>query len=241
MKNSKTLNFLKNNNYYTHAESCYYKAIDEIRSNYKSYLEIGGGKNPLFDPSKEYTVNDISSHELSFIESKGYVTANFDICGDFHYNYNEKYDFIFSKMVLEHVSDGNRYYQNIYKLLKPGGICITYHPTLFSLPFVINKILPNSIGEKLFDFLYGKNKTRVREKIRIGKFPAYYSYCYSTKNNLNLIKKIGLKTAYAIPFYGHHYYKKIKFLYFIHKIFSNIIRNLNFKFLSSYCYTIVKK
>lgn len=218
MKNSKTLNFLKNNNYYTHAESCYYKAIDEIRSNYKSYLEIGGGKNPLFDPSKEYTVNDISSHELSFIKSKGYVTANFDICGDFHYNYNEKYDFIFSKMVLEHVSDGNRYYQNIYKLLKPGGICITYHPTLFSLPFVINKILPNSIGEKLFDFLYGKNKTRVREKIRIGKFPAY-----------------------AIPFYGHHYYKKIKFLYFIHKIFSNIIRNLNFKFLSSYCYTIVKK
>ena len=44
--------------------------IDELKVKYKKVIEIGGGKNPMYLPSSDYTVNDISPYELEFIKIK---------------------------------------------------------------------------------------------------------------------------------------------------------------------------
>ena len=46
-------------------------------------------------------------------------------------------------MVFEHVEDGQRAWANLYQLLAPGGVALAFVPTLYSVPFVINWLLPD--------------------------------------------------------------------------------------------------
>jgi len=216
--------------------------LDEFHINSESILEIGGGSSPTYSPSSNFTVNDISSHELSFIKDKNYNTALFDISGKVSDSFNEKFDFCFSKMVLEHVSNGELYYKNVFKILKKGGTCITFHPTLFSVPFLINYLLPQKSSDWVFNTFLGK-KNRILEdnKIKIIKFPAKYSYCFSTKKHKTNLEKIGFSNVKIISLYGHHYYRWFQLLYKFHKKITKLIKKNDIKFLSSYAYTIVQK
>ena len=187
MINTKNLEFLENNPYYSHGYDKYKEIIDELKISYPRIIEIGGGKHPIYPPHENFTVNDIDQNELSFI--KNYKTALFDVCGKIPVEYHGKYDLIISKMVLEHVPDGKKYYENLKILLAKGGVALTFHPTLYSLPFVVNFLLPEAIGNFIFYLLYRtKDRTKLEnEKIRVNKFSAHYSYCFSTKSNIDKI------------------------------------------------------
>ena len=47
-------------------------------------------------------------------------------------------------MLAEHVPDGYRFHSNLFELLKPGGVAFHFMPTLYSPPFVINRLLPET-------------------------------------------------------------------------------------------------
>jgi SAM-dependent methyltransferase len=113
-------------------------------------MEIGAGRFPLFDPAEiarfdvEYIANDVDPSELARAPDEvgkacfDISTANFDEVVEL----SNAIDLTFSKMVFEHISDTMQAYRNIYEILSPNGICLNFHPVLFSPPFVINSLRP---------------------------------------------------------------------------------------------------
>ena len=241
MISSKNLKFLENNPHYEHGMNKYKEIIDELKINYPKVIEIGGGKHPLYPSHENFTVNDIDPNELSFI--KNYKTALFDVCGEIPLEHHGKYDLVISKMVLEHVPDGKKYYENLKILLSKGGLGLTYHPTLYSFPFVANLLLPETIGNFIFYLLYRtKNKIKLEDnKIKVNKFKAHYSYCFSTKRNINKIKKIGFLDVKIIGLYGHPYYKRFPIIQKIHEKITKFLIKKKYRSFSSYAYTVVEK
>ena len=125
-------------------------------------LEIGGGRWPLFSAEEigqagiSYVVNDISESELALAPT--YVEkVCFDIAkpiGDEHQHLLGTVDLMFSQMVFEHVSDALLAYQNVHALLAPGGLCLNFHPVLYSAPFVVNWLLPEELSSKLLRLFF---------------------------------------------------------------------------------------
>ncbi|MES1155056.1 MAG: methyltransferase domain-containing protein, partial [Pseudorhodoplanes sp.] len=127
----------------------------------KKLIEIGGGRDPLFGREDlagmgaELTVNDISETELAELP-KGYRTACFDIAGDLDAAEIKRsgYELAFSRMVFEHVADGQRAWKNLHEILAPGGIGLAFVPTLYAFPFVVNWLIPDKLAAKIVKLLY---------------------------------------------------------------------------------------
>ena len=134
-------------------------------------IEIGAGRSSLFTEANlpgnitSYTISDISRRELD-LEPGNWNKVCFDICGDTS-AFRAQYDVAFTRMLAEHVQDGYRFHSNVFSLLKPGGIAFHFMPTLYSPPFVINKILPEA-SSRLFLRAFFPN----RSDDGIPKFPA---------------------------------------------------------------------
>jgi SAM-dependent methyltransferase len=227
-------------NHMASAYESYKNIVMKLASN-RSLLEIGAGRRPLVIPSEiirqkiDYTANDAEASELDLIP---YPTrkAVFDACGDFPPEYLDRFDVICSKMVQEHVKSGQKFYHNIFKLPKAGGIAINFHPTLYCPPFVINRILPSRLSETILSML-----NRQRNKSNIPVFPATYELCYSTRKTELCIKKLGFSAVSIIPFYHHEYFKKFPVLRWFDDALATWAQTQDIRILSSYAYTLVKK
>lgn len=197
-------------------------------------LELGAGRYPSFRISdmpgtiRSYTVNDISEHELSLLP-EGYDKACFDVSGDAA-QFKDTYDVVFSRFLAEHVPDGEAMHRNVFSVLRKGGTAFHLIPTLYALPFVINKYLPEKITYKLLE------KLSPRRAIS-PKFPAYYSACYGNPERMkSMLHSIGYSNVDVQPFYGHFYYEKIPGLKQIHEGFSALAADRNWTNLASYAY-----
>lgn len=210
----------------------------------KSIVEIGGGRAPSFDKTEieamgaDYTSNDISARELSLAPS-WVGKALFDIqtsnLADID-PYLNKYDLVFSKMVMEHVADYERAYQNIYKILRVGGISVAFHPVLYSLPFVLNRLLPGTASDLILrKFFPNRNDSGTP------KFPAVYSGCRISAVVRNNIKKLGFREVWQVPFYGHNYYSRLPVVREVHAKLDKLIMKRRITPLATFAYTIAQK
>lgn len=228
---------------YAFAWNYYRHIVSAIATSNKTHtmMEIGGGRYPLFSPDESkritniYIVNDISQKELDKSPHK-FQKQCFDISGDLPSKMIDSVDFAFSYMVFEHLKNSNNAYKNIYDLLRPGGMCLNFHPTLYSPPFIINKLFPESITKKALKYFH-----QDRNDEEIPKFPAYYSLCKATENNRRILLNIGFKDVVIIPFYGHEYFKKIPVVREMDALLSKFAMQHDWKAFSSYAYTIVVK
>lgn len=172
-------------------------------------IEIGAGRSPLFSETDlpenvgSYTIGDISSKELDFAPGS-WNRSCFDICGDVS-SMPARFDLAFTRMLAEHVPDGHKFHSNVFSLLKPGGAAFHFMPTLYSPPFVINKLLPESISRGILRAFFVN-----RNEDEIPKFPARYSMCYGRSPRLiRQYKSIGYTEVDIEAFYGHNYFSKI--------------------------------
>jgi len=204
-------------------------------------LEVGGGRSPLFtadDVSRlglQYTINDLDQGELD--RGPDYAAkACFDIAGR-NIPGGATYDLIFSQMVLEHVADSRAAYRNIFSLLRSGGISVAFYPTLYSPPFVLNKLLPERISSPLVRFFF-----RERHDARIPKLPAYYSWCFAGSGRMSaMLQALGYRDAAVLPFYGHDYFQGLPVLRTLDSWLSRMARVRDCRLLSSYAYCIARK
>ena len=75
-------------------------------------------KDEVLNLGVSYTLVDISQSELdSAPDFYSKICADICLLTDVY----SQYDFIFSKLCAEHVSDGRKKHENIFKMLKPGG------------------------------------------------------------------------------------------------------------------------
>jgi len=210
----------------------------------KKLIEIGGGRDPLFGREAlaalgaELTVNDISPVELAALP-KGYCTACFDIAGDLSAEEIARggYDLAFSRMVFEHVADGRRAWENLFRLLAPGGIGLAFVPTLYAFPFVANWLLPDDFAAKIVKLVY-KNRTDDEDPV----FPARYSWTVASEKKLKpMLQGIGYREAMVVPFYGHGYYRPFPILRDVHAKFTEVARARDWRFFASYAYIAARK
>ncbi len=218
--------------------------IDLVKKNgFRSICEVGGGANPLLSlefiqqNALEYTILDISQEELDK-SPEGYLKLCGDITGEVPF-VPEQFDFVFSKMLAEHVIDGRRFHQNVFDILKPGGFAFHFFPTLYAFPFLLNFVIPESFGHFLL-------KTFNPERLASGmtnKFPAHYSWTRGpTKNQIAKLQSVGFEIESYIGLVGHDgYYRRLKPILAIHRAFANAIIKSKLSAFTSYAFLIMRK
>jgi SAM-dependent methyltransferase len=179
----------------------------------KRILEIGSGANPTLAPEivrlngLSYVTSDLSPEELEKADG-AFERLVLDLSVEnLDPALSESFDFVFSRMVAEHVKDGHRYYSNIYKLLRPGGISAHCFSTLWALPFAVNRIVPESVATVALDFF------SPRDRHRHDKFPAYYSWGRGpSKAMIQRFQCLGFEIVRYTGFFGHPYYRRLPLL-----------------------------
>lgn len=197
-------------------------------------LELGAGRRPSFAFSdlpgniETYTVNDVCEDELALLP-QGYAKACFDVSGDAS-AFADTYDVVFSRFLAEHVPDGEAMHRNVYDVLREGGTAFHLIPTLYALPFVVNKYLPAGVTERMLKLFSPRRAISP-------KFPAPYSACYSDPGRMTaMLRAIGYRHVEIRTFYGHFYYEKIPVLKELHEKFSQIAAERNWHVFGTYAY-----
>lgn len=170
--------------------------------------EVGGGANPALGleyvqrHNLDYTILDISAEELAKAPN-GYRKVVANICGQLPQNLGG-YDLVFTKMLCEHVPDGEVFHRNVHQLLRPGGLAFHFFPTLYAPPFVANVLLPERLAGLLLDIF------APRDKRQHGKFPARYSWCRGpTARQTQRLTSVGYDILEYRGFFGHSYYRRL--------------------------------
>lgn len=233
---------------YEHSNLAWDRHLDKIRElasqpGIQSVCEVGGGANPLLTPEflaehgLEYTVIDISETELAKAP-EGLHKVVGDVSSE-GFSHDKQYDFVFSRALAEHVKSGRNFHRNVFKLLKPGGRAFHFFPTLFAFPFLVNKLMPEALAERVLHML---TPGREREG-KDGKFPAYYSWCRGPmKSQLRKFEEIGYRIEEYIGFFGHEgYYRKLKPVLFMHRKISSFYAKHPVPLLTSYAFLTLRK
>ena len=202
-------------------------------------LELGGGRWPGFrlnqmpPNTKSYTVNDLNEDELARLPP-GYDKACFDVSGD-SAGFESRYDVVFSRFLGEHVRDGLAMHRNVHRVLKPGGTAFHLIPTLYALPFVMNRLLPERLGQKILSIVAPSRDISP-------KFPAYYSWCHgNTAAMRRMFRDVGYSKVEIINYYGHFYYDKIPVVRTIERNFRKLAARKNWSWCASFAYIIAHK
>lgn len=215
--------------------------LKRIVSGYRDadILELGAGRWASFpleempDTIRSYTVNDISEDELALLP-EGYDKAPFDVSGDAS-NFRDTYDVVFSRFLAEHVPDGEAMHRNVFSVLRKGGTAFHLIPTLYAVPFLVNKYIPEKVGDVFLKLFTGSRRTSP-------KFPAPYSACYANPDKMvAMLKGMGYSDVKFRNFYGHFYYEKIPVLNTVHEKFSAIAADNDWHQFGTYAYITATK
>jgi SAM-dependent methyltransferase len=206
----------------------------------KKVCDVGGGANPVLprefiaDRGIEYTMLDISAEELVKAPNE-YKKIVQDIEAEC-LPWMSEFDLIFTKMLAEHIHDGRRFHKNVFDLLKPGGIAVHYFPTLYALPFIVNKIVPEKLSSDLLNIF------APRERFRSGKFPAYYDWCYGpTPRMLGMLVSIGFEIIEYQGLIGHTYFDRIPLVKEIHESYTKFLAKHPSPYLTSFAQVILQR
>lgn len=210
----------------------------------RSVLEIGAGRHPFFsmDDAKRLgfalTINDIEADELKYAPP-GFDHLVLDVAQDVDRAIldGHSFDLIFSRMVFEHVKDARKAWTNLRDLLAPGGVGFAFVPTLYSPPFVLNRLLPDDLTGRALRLM---DKTRNDKEIP--KFPAYYDACRASEARLRpFLQDVGFSEVLVVPFYGTPYFPRIPVLRQVFGAFDRLCTQYDLRTFASYAYIIARK
>jgi 2-polyprenyl-3-methyl-5-hydroxy-6-metoxy-1,4-benzoquinol methylase len=208
----------------------------------KNILEVGSGANPTLSAETvsslniRYTANDVSLEELSKangVYDRWVCDLSRDVIPE---RMQGKFDLIFSRMVNEHISDGQAYHANIHNLLKPDGLSAHCFSTLYALPFTANRILPEAFSGALW------NLFAPRDAHKTGKFRAYYSWSRGpSRAILSRFEKLGYEVIEYRGYFGHTYYARVPLLHRLERLKARILLAMPIPALCSYGMMIARK
>lgn len=213
--------------------------IEEHRC--RSILEIGSGANPTLSPAivsergLRYVANDIDTGELAKADPAFDQWVG-DISHGVPAEMESRFDLVFSRMVNEHVADGRAYHANIHRILAPGGIAAHCFATLYSLPFVTNRLLPESISDSILHIF------DPRDRVKRGKFRAYYSWSRGpSPRTIAMFESLGFEVLKYVGYFGHGYYWRWPLLHRLELRKARALVSRPVPALCSYAMLIAKK
>lgn len=211
----------------------------------RHHLEIGGGRDPLFTPDElrthglSVTLNDISERELH-LASPAFAKLCCDIAAPDTVARvgRERFDFAYCRMVMEHVPDVAQMWRNVHAVLAPGGVALSFFPTLFAPPFVLNELMPEALSRAVLHALFPDR----RDDGDNPKFPAHYNLCRGAEAPLKpLLHEIGFREVTVLPFYGYSYFWKIPVVKQVDAAFTKLARARDWRTFTSFAYVIARK
>lgn len=230
------ISYSKTESTWKNIENFLYQIIKD--NNFTKIAEIGGGAHPLFDELEDnldFNVIDISSLEMNRAPSK-YNKIVADICSS-TLTIEDKFDMVFTKMLAEHIKEPIQMHLNIYKLLKNNGIAVHFFPTLFALPFILNKYIYTSFSRYLVTLMTS------RDLEFKPKFAAYYRWCFGPLKSLSRrYENLGFEVLHYIGLFGHEqYYHRIPMLRKIDNILSDVLIQHPCPYLTSFAILVLQK
>jgi SAM-dependent methyltransferase len=170
--------------------------------------EVGGGANPalsldfIVERGLDHALIDVSKAELAKAPS-GYRKIVADIA-DPAFAIDESFDLVVSAFLAEHVARPATFHANILRILPPGGFALHLFPTLYALPFLVNRVLPESITERILLRLQGFRQAEGNA----GKFKAYYRWCRGPgRHQIRRLRDSGFDVVSYTGYFGHGYYR----------------------------------
>lgn len=136
-------------------------------SNQLKILEVGGIDRPVLKKGLAYSYDGIDvdhTMECNKIYDNFYQQS-------IEEKLPNKYDVIFSKLVLEHVKDNFRSWSNMYNSLNESGVCLHLLPAGLHPFSIINRFIGNFLQQKLIPYL--------RPDAKNTGYKAYYHCCTS--------------------------------------------------------------
>jgi SAM-dependent methyltransferase len=205
--------------------------------------DIGGGANPVLplevlrDRAIECTVLDISPTELAKAPS-GYRTHVADVAAP-HLDGVGPFDVVFSHMLAEHVADPVAFHANVLRMLRPGGVALHYFPTLYALPFVVNRFLPDRLARAILVRLRPGRFLDDRGE----KFPAYYRWCRGpTAAQVRRLEGIGFEVEHYVGLFGtKSYFERIPPLQRIEDGLASKLLRRPLPWMTSYAFLVVRR
>lgn len=209
------------------------------------HLEIGGGRDTLFTPEEAWalglsvTVNDISAAELAL------APAEFaKVCCDVASPDTMRtvapgiYDFVYSRMVMEHVRDARQLWANQHAMLAPGGVALAFIPTLYAPPFALNRLVPEAVSSAIVKRLFPDRHADGDNP----KFPAHYDHCFGDEAKVApMLRAVGFRHSLVLPFYGYSYFWKIPVLKQLDAAFTRFVRARDMRLFTSFAYILAVK
>jgi SAM-dependent methyltransferase len=205
--------------------------------------DLGGGANPLLSPEfvrrngLEYTVIDVAQAELDkgpreFRKLRADLAAR-----EFAWDGEQpQFDLVFSRMLAEHVPSGERFHRNVRQLLAPGGVAVHCFPTLYALPFVLNRLASERLSDWLLRWL------QPRDRFQYGKFRAYYSWCRGpSRRQLRRFAGVGYEVLEYRGYFGHPYFEAFPALDRLERRFAARLLARPRAWLTSYAFVALRK
>jgi len=172
--------------------------------------EVGAGANPLLTPEYadehglEYVLVDASAQELAKAPA-GYRTLAADVTSSGLAGAG-LYQLVFSRYLAEHVRSAPAFHRNVLSMLAPGGWALHFFSTLYAVPFLLNRVLPERLGEAALTRLHPDRRGDGSQ----GKFPAYYRWCRGPlRAQERRLSGVGFEVLEYAGFFGHEYYRTI--------------------------------
>jgi SAM-dependent methyltransferase len=142
------------------------------------------------------------------------------------------FDLVFSRSLLEHVSDTDQAIANCAELLAPGGVMLHFFPTLWNPVFVANKLLPEKVSSKML-----KEVVNFHHE----KFPAHYHHTTSGKLQDRRLRALGLVDLAVVPFWGHNYLHFVPPVQRLERRFADLARRRDWRWYSTYCFLAARR
>jgi 2-polyprenyl-3-methyl-5-hydroxy-6-metoxy-1,4-benzoquinol methylase len=204
--------------------------------------EVGGGANPALsqrfvaEHGIEYVLVDVSEEELAKAPTAydklvaDAASPKFDPAGE--------YDFVFTITVAEHVRRPDVFHRNVFRLLVPGGRAFHFFSTLYALPFVANRVLPEVLTRRLLRLVQPGREAEGSH----AKFTALYRWCRGpTRRQIARFERIGFHVEEYVGYFGHDYYARVRPLQALeHRLEALLVRR-PLPFLTTYASVVLRK
>jgi SAM-dependent methyltransferase len=168
-----------------------------------STVDIGGGRHPLFSPAEKAELGltvtgvDVSEAEVKLAPPGAYDRVVIGDAATMAGVPSSSADIAYSRAVAEHLENPRAMFQEIHRILKPGGHSAHYIPNKWALFAMVNAALPAHLSRRI---LYA---TRPGAEEWAG-FTSYYRDT-TPRAMERMFKQIGFREVRVLPYYHADY------------------------------------